>query len=220
MSTLVPRALCERRAFFFLIAPCCNIDVDQLEGIGLSLRFHPVCFAIAAALAATGCSLHHAPKPPKPPSPPKERIGGPSTLVMEGKISMEANSDSVIPFDVVAIQDKTLLKQVSQMDAATWFGPKGRCTFRDGAKAKAEFYSWEFVPGQTFLIDAHIPRGTKAVFGFADYSTPGEHRISMGTKGTQIVEMDKDGAHAVAGQAIHYTTLTLAPEKQKVCPDD
>jgi type VI secretion system protein len=121
---------------------------------------------------------------------------------------------------VVVIQDKNLLKQISQMDAAAWFGAKGRCTFRDGPKAKVEFHSWEFVPGQNFLVEVHIRKGTKAVFGFADYAAPGEHRVSMSTKGTQIVEMDKDGAHAVAGQAIRETTLTLAPEQQKVCPDD
>ena len=182
------------------------------------MRPHPGYVTIVAALLLTGC--HHAPKAPKPPSPPKERIGGPSQLVVQGKISTDANSDSVIPFDVVVIQDKTLLKQISQMDAATWFGAKGRCSFRDGAKAKVEFHSWEFVPGQAFLIDVHVPRGTKAVFGFADYGTAGEHRISLDTKGSQIVEMDKDGAHALTGKAVLNTTLTLAPEKQKVCPDD
>jgi hypothetical protein len=140
--------------------------------------------------------------------------------VVQGTIAANANSDSVIAFDVVTIHDKTLLKQIAQMDAATWFGPKGRCTFRDGQKAKVEFHSWEFVPGQTFLIDVHVPRGTKAVFGFADYATAGEHRISMDTSGSQIVEMDKDGAHTVTGQVARDTTLTLAPEKQKVCPDD
>lgn len=182
------------------------------------MRLHPACFAVAAALLSAGC--HHKPKPPKPPSPPKERIGGPSQLVLQGRITADANSDSVIPFDVVVIQDKTLLKQIFQMDAATWFGPKGRCTFRNGAKAKVEFHSWEFVPGQTFLVDVHVPRGTRAVFGFADYSTPGEHRIGMETSGSQIVEMDKDGAHAVAGKVARDTTLPLAPEIQKVCPDD
>jgi hypothetical protein len=192
--------------------------VNRLERKRLSARLHPACFAVAAVLLSAGC--HHAPKPPKPPSPPESRIGGHSQLVVQGTIAANANSDSVIPFDVVTIHDKTLLKQISQMDAATWFGPKGRCTFRDGAKAKVEFHSWEFVPGQTFLIDVHVPRGTKAVFGFADYATAGEHRISMDTSGSQIVVMDNDGAHTVAGHVARETTLTLAPEKQKVCPDD
>lgn len=178
------------------------------------MRIHPACFTMAAALLSSGCSLHHASIPPKQP------VGGPSQLVLEGRIATDANSDNVVPFDVVVIQDKTLLKQISQMDAATWFGPKGRCTFRDGQKSKVEFHSWEFVPGQTFLVDVHIVRGTKAVFGFADYATPGEHRISLDKKGSVIVEMDKDGAHAETGKSVRDTTLTPAQEKPKVCADD
>lgn len=178
------------------------------------MRIQLAFSTLAAALLLTGCSLTHSNKSHK------QRLGGPADLALQGKIDRDANSDSVIPFDVVVVSDKTLLKQISQMDAATWFGAKGRCNYRGGTKAKVQFHSWEFVPGQTFLIDIPIPRGTKAVLGFADYSTAGDHRISLLTKGSQLVEMDKDGAHAVNEHSVRDPALTPAQEKRKVCPDD
>jgi len=141
-------------------------------------------------------------------------------IAMQVNVASMANDDSVVPFDVVVVRDKNMLKQVSQMDAAAWFGPKGRCNYRGGPKAKVQFYSWEFVPGQAFRIDVPVEHGIKGVLGFADYATPGEHRITFATSGSQLVNMGADGASALTKVSLPNPTQPPAPVKQKVCPDD
>jgi hypothetical protein len=140
-------------------------------------------------------------------------------LVFQVDVEPDANQDSVVPFDVVVIRDKDLLKQIAQMDAATWFGAKGRCKYRGGPKANVQFYSWEFVPKQTFEIEVPAMDGAKAVLGFARYSLPGEHRVSFATKGGQSVEMGEDGVRALTTVTVP-STQPRATTRQKVCPDD
>jgi hypothetical protein len=151
---------------------------------------------------------------------PARLVHSPKELAFQVHVEPEANQDSVVPFDVVVIRDKDLLKQIGQMDAATWFGAKGRCKYRGGPKAKVQFYSWEFVPNQTFAIDVPEMSGAKAVLGFARYAAPGEHRVSFATKGGQAVEMGADGVHALTAAAVLPNKQPVALEMQKVCPDD
>jgi hypothetical protein len=172
------------------------------------------CLTLAAASLLAGCALLH------PRKSFDQAIGHPPTLALQGSIAPGANADSVIPFDVVVVRDKAMLKQISQMDAATWFGAKGRCAYRGGAKAKVQFHSWEFVPGQSFALDVPLPADTRAVIGFADYDSAGEHRLLLPNSGSQFVEMGIDGIHASAGPSNSSPARPSAPEKQKVCPDD
>jgi len=180
----------------------------------LSLKVPFTWLTLAAVSLMTGCAFLH------PRKSFEQAIGHPPTLALQGSIAPGANADSVIPFDVVVIRDKAMLKQISQMDAATWFGAKGRCAYRGGAKAKVQFHSWEFVPGQTFALDIPLPADTKAVLGFADYGSAGEHRTLLANSGSQFVEMGIDGVHASAGPGNVNPARPSAPEKQKVCPDD
>jgi type VI secretion system protein len=169
---------------------------------------------LAAAFLLGGCALTH------PRTSLKQAIGYPPTLALQVNVSPDANIDSVVPFDVVVVRNKSLLKQISQLDAATWFSPKGRCNYRGGVKANVHFYSWELVPGQTFRLKVPVTADTKAVYGFADYSTPGNHRISLASTGNQFVDMGKDGVHALTTVPVAKATEPPAPEKQKVCSDD
>jgi hypothetical protein len=174
-------------------------------------------FGLGSLLAAgliAGCALKH------PVKSVKSATGHPPTVVLQVNLSADANADSVVPFDVVAVRDKKLLKTISQMDAATWFGPKGRCNYRGGPNAKVEFHSWEFVPGQTFRIDIPVSVDTKAVLGFAHYATPGEHRVSFVTSGSEFVDMGEDGVHVLKTVPVPKSTQAPAAEMQKVCSDD
>jgi type VI secretion system protein len=177
-------------------------------------RRHLVLVTLVAAAMIVGCALKH------PVKSLKQATGHPPTVVLQVNLSADANADSVVPFDVVVVQNKTLLKTVSQMDAATWFGPKGRCNYRGGPKAKIQFYSWEFVPGQTFRIDLSVTANTVAVLGFANYSTPGTHRVDFVTSGSQFVNMGEDGVHVLKTVPVPNSGQPSAPEMQKVCPDD
>jgi hypothetical protein len=156
----------------------------------------------------TGCSLVH----------PVRLIHPQKALVFQVNVEPDANQDSVVPFDVVVVRDKDLLKEITKLDATTWFSAKGRCKYRGDAKAKVQFYSWEFVPKQTFVIEVPAD-GAKAILGFARYSVPGEHRVSFATKGGQSVEMGEDGVHALTTVTVP-STQPPATMRQKVCPDD
>ena len=67
-----------------------------------------------------GCALKH------PIKSVKQATGHPPTLVLHVNLAADANGNSVVPFDVVLMRDKSMQKAISQMDAATWFGSKGR----------------------------------------------------------------------------------------------
>jgi hypothetical protein len=181
----------------------------HLEGSALTPRLYLACSTLAAAALLTGCSLMH----------PVRLVRPEKMLAFQVSVAPDANQNSVVPFDVVVIRDKDLLKQIEQMDAAMWFSPKGRCKYRGGPKAKVQFYSWEFVPNQTFAIDVPAMNGAKAVLGFARYSASGEHRVTFTTKGGQSVEMSEDGVHALTIAAVP-NGQSPAAAIQKVCPDD
>jgi hypothetical protein len=180
----------------------------------MSPRSRLVALSFVTAALIAGCALKH------PVKSLKQATGHPPTVVLQVQLTADANGDSVVPFDVVVVQNKTLLKTVSQMDATTWFGPKGRCNYRGGSNAKIQFHSWEFVPGQTFRIDLPVTASTIAVLGFANYSTSGTHRVSFVTSGSQFVDMGEDGVHALKTVPVASSTQPSAPEMQKVCPDD
>jgi len=147
----------------------------------LKPRVHLACLTLLVALVLTGCLLKR----------PGARFGQPRTVALQITVAANANDNSVVPFDAVVIRDKKLLQQISQMDAAAWFRAKGRCNYRDGAKAKVEFHSWEFVPGQTFRIDVPAPGSVKGILGFADYATPGAEKKARSAQHQALLEASK-----------------------------
>jgi predicted component of type VI protein secretion system len=169
---------------------------------------------LTAASVLSGCALSH------PGKSLEQAMGHPPTLALQVNVASDANADSVVPFDVVVVRNKSMMKQISQLDAAAWFSAKGRCNYRGGPKANVEFYSWELVPGQTFRLDVPVTADTKAVYGFADYLTPGDHRIALASSGSQFVNMGEDGVHTLTTVPVPKTSEPPAPENQKVCPDD
>ena len=161
-----------------------------------------------------GCGLMH------PGKKIMQIAGHPPVLVLQGSIASNANANSPISLDIVILRDKDLNKEISKMDAATWFGAKGRCNYRGGPKAKVQFHSWEFVPGQMFRVDVPVSIDAKAVVGFANYTVPGEHRVFLATSGSQSLQMNEDGVHLLKNAPVANPDLSPAPEKLGVCPDD
>lgn len=188
---------------------CRIFKVTSGERNTLTPRPHIACSMLAIAGLLVGCSLRH----------PIGLTRSQKVLAFQVNVSADANQNSVVPFDVVVVRDKDLLKQVEKMDAAAWFGPKGRCQYRGGPKAKIQFYSWEFVPNQMYAIDVPAMDGAKAVLGFARYASPGEHRVTLATKGGAQVDIGESGVHA-STIAMAPNRQAAAPASQKVCPDD
>ena len=98
-------------------------------------------------------------------------------LTLAVNISADANRDSPVALDFVSTNDKDLSKDISKMTAADWFQKRDQI-LRDFPKASSiSVRSWEWVPGQV-VPDLQIPlkKTPRALFIFANYSTPGPHR--------------------------------------------
>lgn len=178
----------------------------------LSPRFFARYVAAASWLLA-GCAITH------PVASLKQSMGAPPALGIQGMVDAKANQDQVVDLDVVVIGDSSSLKLIEKMDASTWFGPKGRCTFLGQKGVKVEFHSWQFAPGQTFYVHLVTGADAKEVLAFANYATPGPHRIVLAKSGGQVLDLGLDGLHTV-DRKISSASDQPAPEMQSVCSDN
>jgi type VI secretion system protein len=97
----------------------------------------------------------------------------------------DANLNSPVALDVVMLRDDATLNMVASLPASKWFASRGELekTFPQGLRVK----SIEIAPGQTLRIplgdfgpiNDFGPGRVMAVMVFADYLTPGEHRIRV-----------------------------------------
>lgn len=91
----------------------------------------------------------------------------------------DANLDSPVALDIVFVRDNTTLEKVQVLPAIKWFADRAELqrTFADALIVR----SVEMVPRQVMRLseqDLGSPR-VAGVLLFADYATPGEHRIRL-----------------------------------------
>lgn len=90
----------------------------------------------------------------------------------------DVNDRSPIAVEVVLVRDPALLETLSSLSARAWFAEYGQLE-RDhpGAFLRER---WELVPGQRLEVDLPFPtRRGVAVFVYANYLTPGAHRMRV-----------------------------------------
>lgn len=90
-----------------------------------------------------------------------------------------ANLNTPVAVDVVLLRDDAALGMVSALSASKWFSSRTDLakTFPEGLS----YRSMEIAPGQTLKLPADA-FGASRVVGvmlFADYLTPGEHRVRV-----------------------------------------
>jgi len=112
-------------------------------------------------------------------------------LTVQVTIDAGANQDSVVAADVVAVDDKKVLGEVSAMTATQWFAKKNDMIRMKGKDLK--IVSWEFVPG-TIVPDQHltVTIGKTGVILFANYAGKGEHRATLPQTGRVQVDFGAD----------------------------
>lgn len=105
-----------------------------------------------------------------------------SKLFLNVNLSANANQNNPVALDLVLVDDKALLKQLSAMPASQWFQQKAQVE-RDHP-GLAQWKSWEWVPGQV-VPPITIPINPKVKGGiiFAQYFTSGAHRAAVKTQG-------------------------------------
>jgi type VI secretion system protein len=114
-------------------------------------------------------------------------------FLLEPIVSSRANHNSPVPVAVVAVRDQKLLEKVLEMNAQQWFARRDQLR-RDYPGGDAfEEWEWEFVPGQTppMAVIEVDGRALAAVI-FANYRTPGDHRVRIGTQRRLRVDLGQD----------------------------
>jgi type VI secretion system protein len=120
-------------------------------------------------------------------SPPSVRF------LLEAVVSRRANLNSPVPLAVVAASDHKLFEKILAMNAKQWFDQRDQLR-RDypGGDAFTE-WEWEFVPGQAppLTVIEVDGRSAGAVI-FANYRTPGDHRLRIGPQRKLRIELGDD----------------------------
>jgi type VI secretion system protein len=91
----------------------------------------------------------------------------------------DANLNSPVALDIVMLKDDASLGMMSTLPAVKWFATRGE--MEKTYPQSVNYKSFEVAPGQTLRIAAS-DLGSGRVSGvmmYADYLTPGEHRIRV-----------------------------------------
>ena len=108
-------------------------------------------------------------------------------LTVAPQVEALANNNTPIAVDIVTVDDKKTLAEVSKFTAQMWFSQKK--DYRRMHPDLLQVVSREWVPG-----DAALPlriAGSKAAAGvllFANYSTPGVHAAVLPSSGTVRID--------------------------------
>ena len=117
----------------------------------------------------------------------------PVRFLLEAVVSRRANLNSPVPIAVVAATDQKLFEKILAMNAKQWFEQRDQLR-RDypGGVAFTE-WEWEFVPGQAppLTVIEVDGRSAGAVI-FANYRTPGDHRLRIGPQRKLRIELGDD----------------------------
>lgn len=95
----------------------------------------------------------------------------------------DTNQNSAIAVDLVLIYDQELVKLISQMSAAKYFSSSKELLLDN--PTLLDIWHWELVPGQ-IVQDFSPPQengNAYAAYVFANYLTPGSHRIKVAPSG-------------------------------------
>ena len=136
--------------------------------------------ALAVLFGLTSCSIDRGVDRDKPDTDSQ----GIRIAVDQG-----ANLDRPVALDLVVVFDKGLKVRLQAMSARAWF--LAREQIGHDAPKSFRAWRWEVVPGQ---IRSPLSLGDDArpilgAFVFADFATPGEHRIQLETLSNIILHI-------------------------------
>ncbi len=115
----------------------------------------------------------------------------------------DANQNSATAVDLVIIYDEELVKLLSHMSAAKYFGSSRQLLLDN--PTLLDIWHWELVPGQIVQnFDPPQEEGDAyAAFVFANYLTPGDHRIKVPPNGVVKVLLMKNDLKNLAVYDLH-----------------
>ncbi len=143
------------------------------------MRYAVVALAIVVGMA--GCGL------PKRELESKLGVGG--SMSLEVNTASNANSNSPVALDIVAVSDKKLLPTLAKLTASQWFAQRSQILLDHPGSVKI-LKSLELVPGQHYGPVKFKP-GAKFIGGilFADYFSPGAHRAVINIRKPLVLNL-------------------------------
>jgi len=128
--------------------------------------------ALLPLLLLAGCSMFGGPKPVQP-----------AWQSLAFAAAPDANANSALAVDVVLVKDKAVLDMLSALTASRYFATRDDLlrTYPDALT----LLSVEITPGQLIRIERKRFGAERAwaALAFANYATPGEHRIRVALDG-------------------------------------
>lgn len=99
-----------------------------------------------------------------------------------------ANDNSPVAIDVVIAYDQMLLAELIKLPARQWF--ERREQFRRDYPETLQIESWELTPGQTLTgRPVDVRRQSTGAVVFANYRSPGEHRVRLGKEKALVITL-------------------------------
>lgn len=104
----------------------------------------------------------------------------------------DANQNSAIAVDLVLVYDQNLTNTLGKLSASKYFDGLNQLLLDN--PTLLDVWHWELVPGQ--IVEAFQPQQEKgyawAAFVFANYLTPGDHRVKVAPNGFVKILLLKD----------------------------
>jgi type VI secretion system protein len=123
-------------------------------------------------------------------------------LTVKVNIANGANGNNPVALDLVSVNDKDLLKEISKLTAADWFQKRDQYLLDYSKPGVLAVRSGEWVPGQAVpsmalpapLLPIPVPMlSSKAtVLAFANYFSPGPHRAKLQPEKVTTIQLGED----------------------------
>ncbi len=120
-------------------------------------------------------------------------------ILVKVNVEEKANVNSATRFDILLVYDETLLATVSELTAKDWFEKKYQISRDYPSDSGFDVWNWEWSPGQE-IKGLSLPLRSKALacIIFADYNTPGTHRMKISPHYNIIVDLNEREFNAVS----------------------
>ncbi|OQX27613.1 MAG: hypothetical protein BWK80_04440 [Desulfobacteraceae bacterium IS3] len=126
-------------------------------------------------------------------------LGG--RLQVAVKISEDANQNHPVSMDLVFVYDEKLMEELLKLSAKEWLEKRDQIK-RDHVEGKGlDIWGWEWTPGQEIPVqELPLNANAEAALIFADYLSPGAHRIRVDPFKDITIRLLKDDIFAESSQ--------------------
>lgn len=110
----------------------------------------------------------------------------------------DANDNSAIPVEYIVVYDQQLFVKLLALSARQYFQQERQ--LKNDSPNVLETWRWEVIPGQALIEQPAKYTGEDPVGAivFADYYSPGDHRVRVGSGDQVRIELKKDNFFVTA----------------------